>query len=75
MTLVGYFAVKVGSQSHLRPGIYLRSGRHVLPMFLFVKSAGYNQRFDLQKLGQRIVSGQFGNQFSAAYQQAIGTAR
>lgn len=75
MGLVGYFVVQVGSQSHLDPGIYWRKGRALRPMFLFVQSASYSKRFDLPAMGRRVVDEQFASQFSAAFSQAISSAR
>lgn len=75
MGLVGYFVIPVGVQSHLEPGIYWRKGRALRPMFLFIQSAKYTRRFDLPKLGRRVVDEQFASQFSTAFSQAIGSAR
>lgn len=73
--LVGYFAVPVGSSSHLSPGIYWRKGRALRPMFLFIQSASYSSRFNLPALGRRVVDEQFDTQFASALAQATATAR
>lgn len=75
VTLVGYFVIKVGADSHLQPGIYMRKGRHIAPMFIYVKSAGYRKRFDLPTLATRVVTKDFDNQFASALASALATAR
>lgn len=75
MALVGYFAVPVGAQSHLAPGIYWRKGRAIRPMFLFVPRATYRKRFDLPRLGTEIVAREFDTNFNTALDSALATAR
>lgn len=75
VALVGYFVIHVGASSHLQPGIYMRKGREVSPMFLYIKSATYRKRFDLPALATRVVANEYSNQFDAALSSALATAR
>ena len=75
MQTIGYFAVRVGTQSHLRPGIYLRSARAIRPMLIFVQSAGYDQILDLEKIGRETVRAYFQREFDTAFANAMRTAR
>lgn len=72
---VGYFAVPVGTQAHLSPGIYWRKGRAIRPMFLFVKQASYRKRFDLPTIARDVVAREFDSNFNAALGSALATAR
>jgi len=73
--MVGYFAVTPGSKSHLAPGIYWRSGRALKCALVFVKSAGYKKVLDLPRSAAEVVNREFAAQFSAAFEQAMKTAR
>lgn len=75
VALVGYFVIKVGTRSHLSPGIYWRKGRAVRPMFVFINQAGYRKRIDLPRLARDTVDRDFPNEFRQALSNALDTAR
>lgn len=75
MALVGYFLVPIGSESRLTPGIYWRSGRSIKPMFIFVKQAAYRKVIDLPGIATKVVARSFDQQFGAALDRALATAR
>ena len=50
MRLVGYFAIAPGSNTGLAPGVYLRMGRELKCMLVFVRQAAYRKLFDLPRL-------------------------
>jgi hypothetical protein len=75
VALVGYFLVPIGSDTSLTPGIYLRQGRAIKPMFIFVKQAGYRKVLDLPRIAGKVVAQSFNARFSAALESALATAR
>lgn len=79
-TTAGYFIAMINNPrtKHLAPGIYRRygqAGRAIIPVFLFIQSAGYRKRFDLPRLAQRVVASKFDAHFSASLGNALATAR
>ena len=76
---VGYFVVKVGTRSHLKPGIYKRietgSSSIVKPMVMYVRPGQWRQFLDLQRIGQKEVGDKFQTQFNAELTKAFGSAR
>lgn len=75
MGMVYYFAIVPGMKSHLRPGIYLRRGSEIKPMLMFVQSADYRRRIDLQAFADQWAGKIFEREFSLAFEQAMRTAR
>lgn len=75
MRMVGYFVVPVGSQSHLHPGVWWRSGRAIKPMLVFVRNAGYRKAFDLLQAAREVVNRDFERLFAEAFDNAMRTAR
>ena len=75
---VAYGKLRGGRSAHLAPGIYSRTGTHgsdIKPVLMFVRRPLYKKRFDLQAVGQRIVSEVFATEFQKAWTQAMATAR
>lgn len=75
MQAVGYFAIPIGSASHLSPGIYWRAARAIKPILIFVRSAEYEKIFDLDSLAGDIVNREFKREFDVALANALRTAR
>jgi hypothetical protein len=75
MALVGYFLIPIGTDSSMTPGIYLRQGRAIKPMFIFVRQAGYRKVIDLPGIASKVVAKSFNAQFAAELQRALATAR
>ena len=50
-----FFVVQPGQRGKLQPGIYQREfiGRNIAPIFIFVRSASYRQRFDFDGISRR----------------------
>lgn len=75
VTLTGYFLIPVGSKSHLSPGIYLQKNREISPMFVFVRSAGYQKVIDLPRIATTTAEREFNREFSTALGNALATAK
>ncbi len=62
--------------SKLKPGVYWHMpGRLVGVVFVFVRAANYQPRFDFYGEGQRYADQAFKQEFLSAWQQALATAR
>lgn len=75
MHLVGYFAVTPGANVGLAPGVYLRMGRELKCMLVFVRQATYRKLFDLPRLAQDVVDREFQTIFRAEMARAMRSAR
>lgn len=75
MQLVGYFLIPVGSDSHLAPGVYLKTGREIKPMLIFIKAASYRKVLDLERIATDVVGKEFEGEFSRALANALATAK
>lgn len=76
----GYFIRRPGDArrqaQHLEPGVWRRIGSDaVIPVFLFIDEASYRKRFDLRKLGEKVIARDFERELRAAVDQAVRTAR
>ncbi len=73
-----YFAVQPG-HPHLTPGIYQRlalaSGSAIKPVLIFVDSAHYQRVYSFREVAARAFARHWGDEFRAALQRAIATAR
>ena len=59
-----------------RPGIYRRSRLKLQPYFIATTARpNYNERFDIQEIGVKIIQRRFGFHFSEALGKAISTAK
>lgn len=56
----------------LAPGVYQRSGRALLPVFLYVRSVSYRPRLDLERTGLQAGPGILRTQIARALAEAIG---
>lgn len=75
---VYFVATGRGKTKHLKPGIYKQSGTHgavIEPVFLFVSSATYKQRFDFRGIVLKTVSTTFGIHMRQRLARAKATAR
>jgi hypothetical protein len=73
-------AGRAGSRfdQHLPAGIWAKRGTHgadVAPVFLFVKTGRYAQKFDLAEITQRVVTRDWRANFDSALAEALRTAR
>ena len=59
----------------LLPGIYGRRGRGLFPFIIFVRQPKYSARFDFYGLAQRQAVARFPDEFRAAVDRALATAR
>lgn len=59
----------------LKPGIYGVRGREIQPIIIFVKRPMYRRRLDFYGVAQRSAERYFADEFDAAAQRAIATAR
>jgi len=66
------------ASQHLPAGIWAKRGTHgadVAPVFLFVKTGRYAQKFDLEEITQRVVTRDWRANFDSALAEALRTAR
>lgn len=71
-----YVVVKERGRGKLEPGIYERTkDGKIRALFLIKSTARYEQRYDMQAVAQRMVQMEFGRQFAAAMDYALGSAR
>jgi hypothetical protein len=75
MQLVGYFMIPVGSRSHLAPGVYIKTGRDIKPVLIFIKSASYRKVLDLPRIAAETVDKEFNREFTKALDRALATAK
>lgn len=73
-TRAQYFYLR-SPQFGLPAGIFGLKGRQVSPIILFVRQPQYRKRFDFYGVGQSSARRRFPEQFEAAMQTAIKTAR
>lgn len=66
---VRYFAAKAGQR--LKPGIWAAAGREVQPVLLFVTSASYRPRLDLEAVAQPVQT-EFEKRLRYRIRQALG---
>ncbi|MCK9386047.1 MAG: hypothetical protein M0Q15_15670 [Nevskia sp.] len=72
-----FFAVIPGSRGakNLRPGIYRRTsfgfGKAIEPIMIFIKSAGYQKRFNFRKVAETVVDKVFDSHFRTAFQRDV----
>lgn len=59
----------------LKPGIYQRSARQVLPLIIFTRQPSYRAKFDFYGIGERSVREHFPEEFRKAAEEAMRTAR
>ena len=58
------------------PGIYRRSRKQLHPYFIATQNKpDYKKRFDLQKIGNKVIERRFSKYFWAALDQAMATAK
>lgn len=73
-----YWVNRVGSGSHLAPGVYKRVytafGTSLKPMLMFVRRAKYKERLDFYGIGNASFNRHFPGYFDTAFKQAIDTA-
>lgn len=65
-----YFVIKDGTKSHLKPGIYYRSGtggKNIKPILIFVNSPNYKKRFMFFQLSEKFYRAKLVNNISNAY--------
>lgn len=65
-----YFVIKDGSKSHLKPGVYYRTGkgdRNIKPILIFINSPHYNIRFMFFELSEKFYRAKLVNNISYAY--------
>jgi hypothetical protein len=76
-TLIGYFVVPVGGQSHLLPGIYRRINQReaIKSVFIFVRRADYQQKLDLEDTAKAVINTQFNRLFWANVDRAMKAAK
>lgn len=71
-----FFVIKPGGPT--QPGVYQREfyGRGITPVMIFARQSGtgYRATLPFEEVAQRTVSRHFGDQFSAALDQAMSTA-
>lgn len=71
-----FFVIKPGGRT--QPGVYQREffGRGITPVMIFAPESGtdYKARFPFAEVAEKTVSRHFGDQFSAALDQAMATA-
>lgn len=75
---VYFVATGRGKTKHLKPGIYKKSGTHgavIQPVFIFVNSATYKQRFDFDGIVRKTVSATFPIHMRQRLTRAMATAR
>jgi hypothetical protein len=70
----GYFAVQPGA-SHLKPGIYARTGKSIRPIMMFVSSAHYEAIYDFGYVGKITVEKEWPGQLQRAIEETNRTAR
>lgn len=74
--LVGYFIIPVGSRSHLSPGIYKRvAAGAIKAMFVFVPRAAYRKVMDMGRSAHEVVAREYQPNFTAAFNEAMSTAK
>lgn len=59
----------------LKRGVWMRSGRGVVPVMLAVRQATYRARMDLEAVGRRVAEARFDAHHAAAVEQALASAR
>lgn len=69
-----FFVVPPGQR--VAPGIYQREfmGRNITPVVIYVKSVGYQKRYDFYGTAQRVIDAQLRPRFAAALNEALRTA-
>lgn len=65
-----YIAIREQSGA-VRPGIYLRDGRRLRPVFFFVRAAGYRPRLSLLSQAEAIARARFPAQLERALGEAV----
>lgn len=82
-----YVVLLAGNPRGLAPGIYQvlggasakgkdkRSTGRLVPIFFFSRAPHYSKRYDIEGVVQRVVNAEFGNQFAAAMDYALSTAK
>lgn len=84
LSLRALFVVLPGSHDprvrHLQPGIWqridaLNGSSSVLPMLLYISSADYRRRLDMQAVARRTVGDLFAPELRAAMDRALATAK
>lgn len=73
-----YFVARVGSATHLQPGVYKRVitgfGTSLKPVLIFVKLANYKRTLDFYGKAGATINKQFPAYFNDAFDKAIKTA-
>ena len=73
--LQGYFIVQAGGRGRMAPGVWMRHGRQIKPVMLFVRAAQYRKVLDLPKSAKEVVNQEFMRIFDAEFEQAMRSAR
>jgi ABC-type oligopeptide transport system ATPase subunit len=75
--LTSYFAIGLGQK--LKPGIYQRvafaRGSAVRPVFVFVKSVGYERRFKFYETSEQVIEKRFKPNMDASLEAAMASKR
>lgn len=69
----GHFIAEHGNR--LKPGVYQREGQNVKPILIFTKAPVYRKRFPFYETASTVVAARFDDNFKAAFQFAMGTAK
>lgn len=73
--MTNVFTIKTGTASHLKPGIYLRSGKgknsKIKPLFIFVKGTQYKKRFKFFETVDKVYREQFQSELDKAVTQYV----
>lgn len=69
-----YLAIKAQNGA-LRPGVYLREGRQLRPVFYFVRTVGYRPRLDLMAKAAAVAAAKFPSEFDRALSDAVAAVK
>jgi hypothetical protein len=79
-----YFSVQPNSRSRLHPGIYMRINLHdgsgqgaatvIRPVLLFVRTANYRKRLNIERIAQETYDRYFDMYFTSNLRHAVNTA-
>jgi hypothetical protein len=70
-----HFIAKPGNAQGIGPGVYLRKGRTITPMLVFIDSASYRPRFPMLDVVGKVYQRRYGQYFRTSLERALATAR